>query len=136
MRCQRSSRRPRVKAASGTSVLAVSIGWIDATPIITASRMTSSILSPLSTACASVTRTRHSGTGTTGSPTSTTTPVLSTEVTLASASRPWPSKIRTAAPACTRRTRRRCPASSAGSATVRSRGSSDGTYRRGTMRQL
>ena len=48
---QRSWRLPFVSAASDTSVRAVIVGWIAATPIITASRTTSSILSPLRTAC-------------------------------------------------------------------------------------
>ncbi len=54
-RSQRSWRRPFSRIAAVVSVLAVRIGRIAAAPIMTASRTTSSILSPLSTAWASVT---------------------------------------------------------------------------------
>ena len=53
-RLHRSRRPARPSAATVTSVRAVTIGWMAATPSMTASRTMSSILSPLRTACTSV----------------------------------------------------------------------------------
>ena len=60
--------RSIVAAAPRAIVRAVITGSIALTPIIVASRMTASILSPLSTACTSVSGTRTSGAGVIGAP--------------------------------------------------------------------
>ena len=86
-------------------------------PIITASRTTSSILSPLSTACASVMATRGSGGGTARlQPRTHATSCR--PVRRASNSPPRPLKTRSASPAFSRSTRVRCSASSSGSGTT------------------
>ena len=83
-----------------TSLRVVTMGLMASTPIITASRTTSSILSPLRTACASVTSTLTSACASRRPCTRTCTPAFVAVSTTASNSPPRPLKTRTAAPAC------------------------------------
>src|SRR5262249_24064071 len=113
----------------------VTIGCSAATPIITASRTTSSILSPLSTAWTSVSATDGSGGASTRDRICTRTSPVAPRATVAIRprySRPRPSNTVTLSPTPSRRTRERCSASSRGRATVSSPGSSDGAKKRCT----
>ena len=98
----------------GTSVRRLTNGCTAATPSMTASRITRSILSLFSSACASVTATRGSGAASRGSTTSTPTRRDVTEATRASASRPLSIEDRDGIPRASRSTRARCCASSSG----------------------
>ncbi len=113
-RCQRSRRALRVRAASVTSLRAVTIGWMAARPSITASRTTASILSPFSTACASVSAIGTSARGVTRLTSRTVTRALLTAATTAANSPPSPLNTASGSPAASRSTRLRCSASSAG----------------------
>ena len=93
-RFHRSTRPPRTSAATVTSVRDVIIGWMAATPSITASRTMSSILSPLRTAWTSVSGTDASMAGSTRERTCTRTSRASALSTFARNSWPRPSKTR------------------------------------------
>ena len=73
VRSHRSCRPPLATAFNGTSVRRLTNGCTAATPSMTASRITRSILSLFSNACASVTATRGSGAAARGSTTRTLT---------------------------------------------------------------
>jgi hypothetical protein len=132
IRRQRSGARP---AFSGATVCAVTSGSIAATPIIVASRTTSSIFSPLSAACASVTRTAGSGAAAASSTIRATAPSRAICSTRARNSRPAPSKTTTSSPARRRSTcdrwrassSDRCAVPEAGSIVARKRGSTGST---------
>ena len=95
------------------SVWAVTIGCTRATPSITASRTTSSILSPFSRATASVRCVAGSAAGVSARSVCTSTCSWAACATRASNSRPCPLNTRTVSPTRARNTRTRCPASSA-----------------------
>ena len=96
------------------------------TPIIVASRTMASILSPLSTACASVSRTRGSDAGGTGSRSDRVTLSFAAVAMRARYCVPRPSKTSTRAPAPRRSTRTRCALSSEDSVVMACAGSRSG----------
>src|SRR5215470_19397414 len=99
---------------------------------MTASRTMSSIFSPLSTACASVSGTQASAAGSTRATSCTRTSRRRTLTTRALHSRPRPSNTDTSSPTPRRSTRVRCSASSRGSVTASSPASSEGAKKRCT----
>src|SRR5437762_11301045 len=99
---------------------------------MTASRMTSSILSLFSTACASVSATAGSAAGSARDRSCTVTSRREADATRARNSRPRPSNTDTVSPTPSRSTRVRCSASPRGSATLSSPGSSAGAKNRCT----
>src|SRR3954470_12048872 len=133
MRRQRSGARPAFMCAT---VCSVTSGSTAAMPIIVASRTTSSILSPLMTACASVSRTAGSGEAGTNSMRRSSAPSRAMRSTRARNSRPLPSKTAISSPAASRSTCDRCRVSSSESIAVPAAASIEWARKRGSIARI
>src|SRR6478735_11908807 len=111
-------------------------GWIEATPSMTASRITSSSLSPFKTLSTSVMLTSSSGAGSSGCSVRTAADRFPASTISARHMPPRPSNTSTSSPTPNRSTRTRCSASSSGNSMRAAVASTPGTWKRGRTRRV
>src|SRR5262245_21541366 len=136
MRCHLAMRVLRAIAARLISDRSEMTGLMLVTPSITASRTTSSTLSPFRTLMTSVRCTSNSRAGSSSSMRRTLADFLPACTTSARHSVPAPSKISTSSPTPSRSTRTRCSASSSGNSTRSADIFTPGTWKRGRTRRV